>query len=505
MAASGLGMFLILLLGGGSDLLDFLSSKAYWQAKGVEITAANMLAELRPVELGDVPALIRQLASERHADREQASRKLLAKGPTVVPQLLKAAGSADAEAAARIRNLVRALSGKDEAPAVRRLMAIRTLGEVKHRAAVPALRKLLGSKVLFEAEYARQAIAAIEGKPFKRPVASVKDMASDLWLLPGNCGAVGQVALPAGKPVDLDQMAKELAAMLPEGKAEEALKQANQGLISLAERIGNVRLHGVTFGVADDVSDDSGYVVFIARGLYDVAAVRTALLEQRAKPRVVEGTEVLGFGGDDPVLILASNERLVFLVSPSGEKLPIAQMVAALKAGKGKLTGNQDIAKLVKSVGVDNALWAVMRVSEAYRQASLLAPFKTVTLVGKRKAEQMDFALKATGSEAERVRQAVTEFNELMAEGREEIARQAERMPAMKPLADLLASIKGTAEGPNATVTAQFKGDVKRLLGMPFMLWMSHSVPATEMMEQVEPAPRVVAPARRVVRPAPGP
>jgi hypothetical protein len=294
--------------------------------------------------------------------------------------------------------------------------------------------------------------------------------------------------------VDLDQMAKELAPMLPDGNVEEVLKQASEGLISLAERIGNVRLHGVTFGAADDIGDDSGYVVFIVRGLYDPPAVRTALLEHGGKPQVVEGTEVLGLGGDNPALILASDERLVFLVGASREKLPIAQMIAALKAAKGKLAGNQDIAKLVKSVGTGNALWAVMRVSEAYREASLLAPFQTVTLVGKRTGEQMHFALKATGSEAEKVSQAVTEFNELMAEGREEMARQVERMPALKPVADLLASIKAKAEGTNATATARLKGDVKRLLGMPFLMWAHVRMEPPEMGE-LEAAPPVVVPA----------
>jgi hypothetical protein len=100
---SSWAMMLVLLAGGGNDLLDYLPAKHYWQAKSVTVTTENLLAELK-------------------ADP------------------------------------------KDKATAVRRLMAIRTLGEQKDPNALPALKKLLGSKELFEDEYARRAVAAIEGR-----------------------------------------------------------------------------------------------------------------------------------------------------------------------------------------------------------------------------------------------------------------------------------------------------------------------------------------------------
>jgi hypothetical protein len=478
MGATGLMMMLVLLGGGGNDLLDFISPEAYWKAKGVEVTVENLLAELKPAGIVDTSALIKQLGASEYEAREEASRRLAAMGPAVLPELRKAARSSDPEIAGRAGKIIHGLSGKARERVVRRLMAIRTLGERKDRRAIPTLRKLLNSKAIFEAEYARAAIAAIEGKPFKRPGASARAMQSDLWLLPANCGAVGQVGMLPGKPIDIKQILKTLGPMLPEGKADKAMEQVNKMIISVADRVGNIRLDGITFGVAETVGNDTGNAVLVVRGLYDPAAVREVLMGQRAKSEKVGRTEVLRI--DIMAVILASNDRLVFMVGASKEQLPVAQMVAALKSGKGKLAGDKAMAGLIKSVDTTNPVWAVARVSESYRQAEMLAPFKTVTLVGKRKAGQMDFTLKARGVDAEKVAVAVGQFNKLMAEGCEEMARVAEKMPAMKPITEFIGSIKAVVDGTNATLTARLKGDMKTLLGMPLMMF-SHSSEAREV------------------------
>ncbi len=490
-------MMLVLLGGGGNDLLDFISPEAYWKTKGVEITVENLLTELKPAGIVDTSALIKQLGANEYKAREEASRRLAAMGPAVLPELRKAVKSSDAEISARAETIIHGFSGKTSERVVRRLMAIRTLGEQKYRRAIPALRKLLDSKAIFEAEYARAAIAAIEGKPFKRPGASAKAMQSDLWLLPVNCGTVGQVRMLPGKPIDIKQMLKTLGPMLPEGKAEEAMEQVNKMIISVAERVGNIRLDGVTFGLADNMPGrdtngrHTGYVVLVARGFYDPAAVREVLIEKWAKPEKIGRTEFLWIE-NDAGLVLASQQRLIFMIGPSGDQLPVKQVLAALKSGKGKLAGNKAMAGLIKSADTTGPVWAVARVSESYRKAEMLAPFKTVTLVGKRKAGQMDFTLQARGADAEKVAAAVEQFNKLMAEGREEMARWVKRMPAIKSVAEFIGSIKAVANGTNATVTARLKGDMKTLLGMPLMMFSrSASVEVREAVveEAVEEAP----------------
>jgi len=497
MGMSPIAVVLMAILGGGgNDLLDYVPAKAFWRSQGVEVSTAALLGELKPTgaKAGDVAALIKQLGSAEQPQREQAQRRLAAMGPAVLPAIRKAAKSSDAEVAVRAKALIEEIAKRAAARGVRRLMAIRTLGERKDAKALPPLRGLLKSKAAFEAEYARAAMAAIEGKAFKRPAASAKAMEADLWLLPGNCAAVGQYRLPAGRPIRPGQLAKMLAPMIPDDQAEKMLARMNEALISVAVQIGNVRVDGVTFGVADDVSDDSGHVVFVIRGLYDPAAVRAIVIDKlRLQPEKVGQIELLRVEGNAAV-ILAGEDRLVFLAGPTREKLPVKEIAAALKAGKGGLGANKAMADLIKSTDRTGPVWAACRVTEAYRKAPLLAAFQTIALTSKQKPKELHLTLSARGSDVVKVARAVNEFNAYVAEARRETDRMVERMPAIKPLADFLGTIKVAADAAGATVIARLAGDPKSLLGIPAMMWSASDAPAPAAEGLAPPVP-VPAPA----------
>jgi len=421
-------MMLVLLVGGGNDLLDYLPAKHYWQAKSVTVTTENLLAELK-------------------ADQ------------------------------------------KDKATAVRRLMAIRTLGEQKDPNALPALKKLLDSKELFEDEYARRAVAAIEGKESKPTGPTDKEMQSDLWLLPANCGVVVQARFQPGKPASSDDLVKTLGTMMPEGKAEETLAEVTKALISLAEKIGNVRLLGATIGVADNVGSKSGFVVVLFRGLYDKEAVRAALLEEKGKPEVFGDSEVLVMGRDT-AMILPSKDQLVLLVGPARDQLPIGDMLNAVKTGKGKLTENEEMAKLVKSVDMSGPLWGAALIGQAYRVDTVINPFDTATLASKQNQDGLELTLTARGSDPNGVQQAVSEFNGHIAKAIQEVTREVERMPAQKPMAELLRSINAKVEGSKAVVTARLKGDPKAIVMWLFVARMGpREVPRKPEPDRPPPAP----------------
>jgi len=202
--AMGFGMMemLMLLLSGGgwgNDLLDYLPTSAYWRAKGVEVSVERMTAELAVAEPADLAQLIRDLGADRHATREAASAKLRALGPVAIPALKKAAESDDPEVRTRAKELLEGLSGGAQANAIRRLMAIRTLGELKKPEALAALRPLLEAKEPFVADYAARAIATIEGRAHERAAASREMLWRDLCLLPANCGIVAQLRMPGGQ------------------------------------------------------------------------------------------------------------------------------------------------------------------------------------------------------------------------------------------------------------------------------------------------------------------
>src|SRR2546421_8733531 len=116
-----------MLLGGasGNDLLDLIPTDSYWKSKEVELTAPNIMVELNSIKADDT----------------------------------------------------------SKATAVRRLMAIRALGELKSADALPSLKTQLDSKEMFVADYAQRAIDAIESKPAAHASGVPPDrMKADLYM-----------------------------------------------------------------------------------------------------------------------------------------------------------------------------------------------------------------------------------------------------------------------------------------------------------------------------------
>jgi len=346
-------LLLVALTGSaGNDLLDYMQTKAYWQIKGVPVTAEAMQAELKPILPGQMKALMADLTGNDEAKRKAAVGRLSTMGVGVIPQLEKAAAAAQGnpEKAGAIQQLIGKLYQARQAGAVRRLMAIRTLGELKARSALPTLKGLLKSKALFEADYAAAAIAAINGKPYKRPGLSAKTLAADMWRLPPNCGIVAQVSVPPGGPVDFAKLLKKVGQMPGGMKPDQVLVQGTKMLIKAAEMTGNIRFEGLTMGVADNVGDRTGFVVLIVRGVYDAKAISALMGDQgRAKTETVNGIEVLKPDGE-VALILPSNDMLVFCAGPKREGLPLGAVTTALKTGLGGLKPASDLGKLIKTV-----------------------------------------------------------------------------------------------------------------------------------------------------------
>src|SRR5215212_588141 len=56
-------LFTLIGGGGGNHLLDYASTKAYWQTKGVAVSVQTMSAELKTSDAEDITQLVAQLAS----------------------------------------------------------------------------------------------------------------------------------------------------------------------------------------------------------------------------------------------------------------------------------------------------------------------------------------------------------------------------------------------------------------------------------------------------------
>jgi len=503
----GFGMIellVVLLSGGGwgNDLLDYLPTNAYWRTKGVEVSAERMAAELAPGEPAEMGRLVRDLGAADFATREAASKKLRTFGPTAIPALEKAAASDDPEVRTRAREILKGLSGGARAMAVRRLMAIRTLGELKKPQALPTLRALLKSKEPFVADYAQRAIAAIQGKPHQRPQATKEQAWSDVCLLPPKCGIVVQVRMPGAQAVPFEEALRKLIPTLPMGQdTEKLIAEVASGVGSVAERVGNIRLDTLTIGVAENVGDRKGFVVVVARGFYDAKAAKAALKQMNVAVVDMHGIEALQ--PDNEVrLVLLSNDRFVFVAGPSSEQLPLEEVAAALKAQPDKPALGAAMLELIKTIAPASSAWAAVTMSDAYRQAPFLAPFDTITAAGKPTEDKaLAVTVTAVGKDPEAVKKSVETVRDAINEGLAEIRQEAERMPFLKPIVEFMESIRIETVGAKATLTARLKGQgAVPMLLMPMFLFSARSAPAPPA--QLKEAPVQVAPAPR---PAPRP
>jgi hypothetical protein len=465
MVAGGFAEVLFLVLiagGGGNELLDYLPANAYWKAKGVPVTAERLLDELRAPAPPDVAALVRDLGAERHQTREEATRKLQALGAAAAPALRKAADSDDPEVRTRAGEILKALQGGGpQAQFVRRLMAIRTLGELRKPDALPALRPLLESKELFVADYARRAIAAIEGKPTAQPRVAketLQTLQADLCLLPASCAIVAQCTAMPGGPVDFEKMIKEtMAATVDLPAPPNLIEEVTKGIITAAEKVGNVRLDHATIGVAGDVGPQKGFIVVIARGLYDAEAAKAALKEQGVTSEDLDGITVFS-PAKESKLIPCSNDRFVLAAGPGPDDIPTKELAAAIKANRNEPAFHAKLAEMIKGIELGSPMWMAVRMTDAYRQGPVLAPFESAVLTSQRNQEgALAARLVAQGKDAAAVKAAADEIEKGLQQAKAEFARDAGRRPFVKPMAEIIESIRLTNEGERLVLTGAMK------------------------------------------------
>jgi hypothetical protein len=399
MMMSWIFSLIMLMNGGGNELLDFVPTDAYWKSHNVEVS---------------VEALTKDLQADVAAD-----------------------------------------PAKPKAGAVRRLMAIRALGEMKKPAAVKALKPFLTSKEPFEAEYAAEAIAAIENKVVAG-IGPVRDSMGDIWLMPANVGVVGQLKFSAATPESIQKQITE-APLPPELNRAQMTAQFHEFLIAQADQIGNVRIDAVSFSISEQIDDQIGFVIAVIRGTYDSKAVEALIAKSQVPSQATDGVTVYKLD-KEAALILPSNDRLVLIFGPNEQSLPVKEIAATLKSGKGKLPESTDMVKLIESMNSQQILWAVAKMSDSYHKAPLLAPFDIMKLKGEMKDGLTQVSLEAKGSDPAAIQKLVTQSDQQLNSAIEDARQFIDKMPAMKPMLEMMESIQMKADGGTVTVTAEIKG-----------------------------------------------
>jgi hypothetical protein len=95
-----------------------------------------------------------------------------------------------------------------------------------------------------------------------------------------------------------------------------------------------MRIEGVTVGVSGDISDRSGYLVAVLRGQFDRVAFAQLVRELGNTSGNVEGLDVFQ-PDNESAMFFAGDDRAVYMAAPAGTSLPLKEMAAAIRSGKG--------------------------------------------------------------------------------------------------------------------------------------------------------------------------
>lgn len=408
----------------GNDLLGFVPTKAYFKAAGIEMNVAALS------EVLDAP--VPEAAAARPGD------------------------------------------------SARRQLALRALGELKDEAALPIIEKHSASADRFIADYAKAARAAIKGEKYSRSSPGREVLRQDLACLPSGVGVIGRLsATSGGSGVELikqmksldEQLRKRGGHVLGGGDVEKMEAEMVERIGKPISMLGNVRLSAVTFGVASEVGNNKGFVVGLARGLYDREAVVRLFGELGAG-------EVLKAGGltfheierGKMYVAPVSDELLVFAAGASLEEIPLAEVGKKVSAGGGDFAIGRDLAMLLDRADTSVPVWVLMKVSEAYKQVPFLAPFDTVVLQGKQAdGGKAKLSLTGKGKDPEAVAMVAEQLNGMLKEARAKMAEETENFPPAKIVGDMLKSVGIEAEGGVATMTGELpEGGVMSILPMVF-------------------------------------
>ncbi|MFT4547295.1 MAG: hypothetical protein ACI9MB_001241 [Verrucomicrobiales bacterium] len=357
-----------------------------------------------------------------------------------------------------------------KAQEVKKLLAMRALGQMKDKAALPALQKAAGSKKLFFSEYASEAIAVIEGKEFVENGLDPALLKRDLALLPAGIGLVVQARLESGGSLDLKKVVGDaFAGQDGVPSAEEMLKQVNEGLGEVFKGIGNVRLDAVTMGVSADVGDDSGFVIIIARGKYDHRAMESYVSRQAGtKPHSIGGTMFLGLDGDDAALAPVSNELLILVSGPGWDQFPLDAVAAKLKERPVEPVFSKELQKVLARADQSGEVWGGGLISAGMKEAPPLAPFDEFVLSTSKLevSGKNRMKLDVVGSDPKAVKASIDEMKQQVGEGIAEFEQVGR--PGMESMLELMKGMKFYSMGLNGTISVTFDGNVLGLL-VPMM------------------------------------
>ena len=353
----------------GSEFLDYIDSKAYWDHMEIAMEAEALLPLIAPPTTrppAEIQKLIAQLGDASFSHRKKADAELAAIGAEAAPYLREAENSKDPEIKERARKLLEKMNLPPEPGSLQHLLAIRSLGELKATEAIPALEKLVENPTPFADLYARRALAHIRGDDPKTLFEQPKFDAKDLNLMPNGCRGVMHMKFPNHGAVDIRKMMNDILKMMgplggPGMNVNDMMSEMTRGMTEFGNKMGNFRIDSVTVFISDKIDNDNGSMSVILHGLCHAEKIRQTLRD--------EGMRVLQDGGlkwfvDEVAICPVDNHTLLFLAAAEMEDLKelraFARRVNQPRGGPPQ----PGIAKFLDRVDRDQLLWGSMEPNE---------------------------------------------------------------------------------------------------------------------------------------------
>lgn len=467
-------ILMIALSNGGGELLQLADTQAYWNARGIQPTAAYLLpiiaTDAGPADDKRIAKLIEQLGADTFAQREEAASQLIRIGEPARPALTLAQSHDDPEIQTRAEQILQELKGDDHTAQINRLMAIRTLGELKSTDALPHLEKLAASTTPFESLYASRAIALIKGQALAAPVLDHATLESDLALLPESCNVVGQFKSSGSDLITLDTLLTQ--GFLPPGTDTSAMKtQATSQIVQLATALGNLSIDAATFGISGKANSPEFFVTAILRGQCDPDAIIASFKQRPSRNQVTTDGDLRILKPERELAIIFVNDRLVIFVAGDQVDSALSTMTTAIKSNKGGFAANKTLKALADRVDrkAHNA-WLATQLDESYRQADFLKPIDQVTFWIHRDPAKTTFHLHAQGSDPAALASTVQEINQFITNTTQQMQAMAAMIPAAQKLVNALKAAQPRLEGNAIQIDLQIEGNPAALLSLPMMM-----------------------------------
>jgi hypothetical protein len=309
---------------------------------------------------------------------------------------------------------------------------------------------------MFEADYAKAAIAMIEGKESPIDIVARADRMKDVNILPSRIDMVCQLVPTGGSPLPLEKVLSKLFANTPGADPVKAIEQMYPNVLGLADAVGNVRLDSVTLGWYMAPTGKPGNAVIIARGQFDSAAAIAALKSNQAQTKMFGDSEAFMLDETTALLFPADGMAVMVAAEKEGE-LPMDETVAAISKGAGTFSNNKELNKLIAGTDTKRPFWMVTKVNDLREMFDFLGAFDTVTMVASplqgAKQPTLDVQLNAAGADANAVTSAINTAKDELKQVVDAGAAQAQALPLIQPIVEMGRSVKLQSHGKDATAT----------------------------------------------------